>query len=347
MAEITSKSQLKSWWVTGAKPNQAQYYLWMDAYWHKSEVIPITQIQGLLDLIENKADSDALNYYALKDASNLTQADIIAWQDKIGGASGVFNEQWTVNIPGNPMGINGHVVVAGTRQSDFLKFAFSRSAPVVYNVPTASFANSSTAVSGIEFGETKAITVNGQFNKNDGGDATAHRIYKAGVKVADSGSHTESIVFGSSAVVFGYEADYGQGPVKNDDLGIPQPNGRIPAGTTNRTTRTYTPQLKIFSGVAVAGLTNYRTLDWVWNNAGNVSIITGTILKDYYFLVPVGRTVTSIKDVQSSNNEVLPQFTVTDVMVKDAGGDDRPYKLYYWSAPSTYPITHTLTATIV
>ncbi|SHK69955.1 hypothetical protein [Epilithonimonas mollis] len=72
MAEtITEKSQLKAWWVTGSKPTQAQYYLWMDAYWHKSESIPITKIEGLKTLIEGKADVEDLVHYAKVDASNI------------------------------------------------------------------------------------------------------------------------------------------------------------------------------------------------------------------------------------------------------------------------------------
>ena len=56
MENITSKYQLKQWFVTGAKPQQSQYYAWMDSYWHKSESISIEAIDGLSGLLANKAD---------------------------------------------------------------------------------------------------------------------------------------------------------------------------------------------------------------------------------------------------------------------------------------------------
>lgn len=78
---VTPKNQLKAWWVTGSKPSQAQYYLWMDAYWHKSESIPPSSITGLGGLLEKKADADQLAYYAKTDASNI---DIDTWKEVLG-----------------------------------------------------------------------------------------------------------------------------------------------------------------------------------------------------------------------------------------------------------------------
>ena len=65
------KNTLKQWFVTGAKPQQAQYWSWLDSYWHKSESIPINKIEGLETLIENKADVEELANYAKVDASNI------------------------------------------------------------------------------------------------------------------------------------------------------------------------------------------------------------------------------------------------------------------------------------
>ena len=81
MADITPKSQLKEWWQTGSKPNQAQYYLWMDAYWHKSEAIAMSNISGLGNALEGKADEDRLQYYAKADATNI---DAVLWRNVLG-----------------------------------------------------------------------------------------------------------------------------------------------------------------------------------------------------------------------------------------------------------------------
>ena len=80
---ITSKSQLKGWFVNGAKPNQNQFYAWFDSYWHKDEQISADNINGLAGLLEAKADADQLQHYALLDASNIG-VNQGAWRTALG-----------------------------------------------------------------------------------------------------------------------------------------------------------------------------------------------------------------------------------------------------------------------
>ena len=82
MAE-TPKNTLKQWFVTGAKPLQAQYWAWLDSYWHKSEAISINAIDGLGEILESKADADQLQHYALLDASNIG-VNQGAWRTALG-----------------------------------------------------------------------------------------------------------------------------------------------------------------------------------------------------------------------------------------------------------------------
>ena len=82
MAE-TPKNTLKQWFVTGAKPLQAQYWAWLDSYWHKSEAISINAINGLGEILESKADADQLQHYALLDASNIG-VNQGAWRTALG-----------------------------------------------------------------------------------------------------------------------------------------------------------------------------------------------------------------------------------------------------------------------
>lgn len=80
MAE-TPKNTLKQWFVTGAKPLQAQYWAWLDSYWHKSEPISINNIENLSEILVNKVDADQLALYAKRDASNI---DVPTWKTKLG-----------------------------------------------------------------------------------------------------------------------------------------------------------------------------------------------------------------------------------------------------------------------
>lgn len=79
----TPKNTLKQWFVTGAKPLQAQYWAWLDSYWHKSEDISINAIHGLGEILESKADADQLQHYALLDASNIG-VNQGAWRTALG-----------------------------------------------------------------------------------------------------------------------------------------------------------------------------------------------------------------------------------------------------------------------
>jgi len=78
---MADKNTLKQWFVTGAKPLQAQYWAWLDSYWHKFEPISINAIDGLGEILGNKVDADQLALYAKKDASNI---DVPTWKTRLG-----------------------------------------------------------------------------------------------------------------------------------------------------------------------------------------------------------------------------------------------------------------------
>jgi len=53
---VTPDISLKNWFKTGLKPTQAQFWAWLDSFWHKSENIPSAQIEGLQELLDTKVD---------------------------------------------------------------------------------------------------------------------------------------------------------------------------------------------------------------------------------------------------------------------------------------------------
>jgi len=40
---MKTKTELKTYFETGDKPTQDQFYEWMDSYWHKEESLPLDQ----------------------------------------------------------------------------------------------------------------------------------------------------------------------------------------------------------------------------------------------------------------------------------------------------------------
>ncbi|MEJ8606288.1 hypothetical protein JSO56_05045 [Riemerella anatipestifer] len=57
---MTDKNTLKKWFRNSLKPAQEQFWAWQDSYFHKSEKIPQTQIEGLGDSLANKADASQI-----------------------------------------------------------------------------------------------------------------------------------------------------------------------------------------------------------------------------------------------------------------------------------------------
>lgn len=312
------------------------------------ELFITEQMQSIV--MGNNTLAEYLSIMESNDFESILDALVKLKADTSPGGGGSFTiPQWLVYQPGNPNGSNGKVVNPGDSIELFLKDIFRKgSPPAVYNMPTASigFNPSNTT---FEIGTViNPLTIIGTFIQNDAGDFTAKRIWKNGSLLVSGDSTTDNIaLIIDTTFSYSYQVDYGQGPIKNNSLGEPDPANRIQLGTVSSGTIIFKGTPKIFYGVSTPDLVNYRTLNWVWDAATTVTINTGTTLKDYYILVKVGRTVTSIKDVQSSNNELINQFTISDVMVKDAGNNDIPYKLWKWSPPSTYPTSHNLLITII
>lgn len=65
---MASKSILKNWFRTNLKPTQAQFWEWMDSYWHKDELIPQNKVENLIDDMDTKAEAAQFN-------SHLTDPD--------------------------------------------------------------------------------------------------------------------------------------------------------------------------------------------------------------------------------------------------------------------------------
>lgn len=57
---MTDKNTLKSWFQTNLKPTQAQFWAWIDSFYHKDEMIPITAIDELENILNEKANTEAL-----------------------------------------------------------------------------------------------------------------------------------------------------------------------------------------------------------------------------------------------------------------------------------------------
>ncbi len=54
---MTAKETLKQWFSNLKKPTQAHFWAWLESYWHKSEKIPMQNIEGLDDALQDTASN--------------------------------------------------------------------------------------------------------------------------------------------------------------------------------------------------------------------------------------------------------------------------------------------------
>jgi uncharacterized protein YlzI (FlbEa/FlbD family) len=57
----TIKDTLKQWFKNGKKPDEQQFWAWLDSYWHKEDKIPIEVIEDINTILANKADTQLVN----------------------------------------------------------------------------------------------------------------------------------------------------------------------------------------------------------------------------------------------------------------------------------------------
>lgn len=79
-----SLSQIKSWFKKGLYPTESQFSNTWDSFWHKDDKLSLNSIEGLIDVLNKKANSALLDAKANKEHLHedyLTKEDIVDKQD--------------------------------------------------------------------------------------------------------------------------------------------------------------------------------------------------------------------------------------------------------------------------
>lgn len=71
---LQSIATLKTWFETGDKPTQSQFWDWLDSFFHKSESIPQASVTNLVTDLSGKATQTALDNLA---ASVVPQVEVL------------------------------------------------------------------------------------------------------------------------------------------------------------------------------------------------------------------------------------------------------------------------------
>ena len=260
---------------------------------------------------------------------------------------------------------NGDKIPEGTSIDDLLNMITQKAIAPTYTKPSVSLAKSGagTAAGNYEAGTSVTPILTATFNKNDAGDLTKLSVLKGGSEVGSDTSSPytytgEATVLGDETVTFTAKAEYGDGPVKNNNLGQPDATGQIKAGSVNSANFSYTGQRNLFYGTGVGelpeltsdvirSLTNKRLNP---TQGLNFTINMATGQQYFIFAYPATlRDVNKVNYVEGNDPNMAASLTKETVNVADARGGENgvmEYKVYTYRAATPFAAPGTMQVTI-
>lgn len=260
---------------------------------------------------------------------------------------------------------DGKTISRDLTLAQFIKQMVQKAIPASYTQPSVSLVNNGGQAAGnVEAGSSVNIKLRANFTKNDAGDLTALEIKKGAEQVATGSSSpvdyssAEALVVGDETVTFTATATYGEGEIKNNNLGEPSPDGHITAGSKNSSGYSITGKRNAFYGTGV-GVTpelnsaNIRSLTNKKLAPANGNTITINVAAGQQYVIiaypATLRDITQIKYEETNDIGALSKFTKTQVQVADARGGENglmDYKVYSYGMAVPAPAAMTFTVTI-
>lgn len=260
---------------------------------------------------------------------------------------------------------DGKTISGDLTLAQFIKQMVQKAIPASYTQPSVSLVNNGGQAAGnVEAGSSVNIKLRANFTKNDAGDLTALEIKKGAEQVATGSSSpvdyssTEALVVGDETVTFTATATYGEGEIKNNNLGEPSPDGHITAGSKNSSGYSITGKRNAFYGTGVGATpelnsANIRSLTNKKLAPANGNTITINVAAGQQYVIiaypATLRDITQIKYEETNDIGALSKFTKTQVQVADARGGENglmDYKVYSYGMAVPAPAAMTFTVTI-
>lgn len=241
----------------------------------------------------------------------------------------------------------GDNIAEGTAITTILKKLFQKQEPPVYAKPTLGLSGDGTTP--VECGTVQSLKLTPTFTQKDGGALTGYTLKRGEETLIDGDSSAsaytdEDVTIPDGSITYTATATYGQGPVKNDNLGQPYPTGQIQAGSVSAT-KTYQGRRHCFwaasvNDIAHATSANIRAMSGTGYiaNGGKMTITIPQGCKYVCFAVPA-----SYGDPSSVISAAAPGFNIVDgfltgkttVQVEGVNGySPIAYNVYYQASDS-------------
>lgn len=257
---------------------------------------------------------------------------------------------------------NNATIPAGTSFDDLVKMLVQKAIPASYTKPTLALANNGGQASGnIEAGSTITPKLKATFTKNDAGALTSIAIKQGSTSVATGTTSPltytgEAIIIGDESITFSASADYGDAPVKNNNLGQESKENWFAGSTVTSSNYTITGKRNLFYGTGVGAVPTV-TSDFVRGlvntklaPAANTSFTINVAIGQQYiaFAYPADlRDVNNVTYVEANDSGMASSFTKTTINVADARGGEnglKSYKVYTYAmaVPAAAAMTFTV-----
>ena len=231
--------------------------------------------------------------------------------------------------------------------------------PYPYVAPTCSTGYSGTTVTS-EIGFSFSQTLTATFTQNDAGDLTsasfAGESFTEQELEAKAKQKTFSYTNITSDITIEASFTYEDGPIYDNDFGIPDSRGMI-TGDTITAELKLIPRYRYFFGPVDDNWTpssssirnNLSSVLANGSSSQTITLSTTNTKKKFVVAVPNTKHISSAIDASANNypctNDYVLQPNTT--VVKDAGQNDRDYNVYIMEMGVVYPSSHQHKITIV
>lgn len=302
------------------------------------------------------------NSVVISTEDNMIYIDDAKTPHTLGNAKSKEAHTVQLGVGGSVGGIKtGDVIDAGTDLDTLIKKIIMKRVPATYTAPKISLAVSKGAQPGnYEVGTALTATMTASFTQQDAGALTSIKISDGSVDVLEGTISPlvlsdHAITVGEGTTSFKAVASYGEGTIKQDNLGDDSPAGHITAGSITSSALSYVGKRNAFYGTGVGSVPELnsaavRSLTGKSLNPAAGTKLTIKVAQGQQYIVfayPAAlRDVDKVKYEETNDIGMASSFTKQTVSVEGANGATAAdYKVYSYAmaAPAAAPMTFTVT----
>lgn len=299
--------------------------------------------------IQGKIDDGTINESDIvitSDTDEIVYIDETKTQKPLGSSKS--KQEWEVQLgSGGTVGglKTGDTIPEGTTMDELIKLLTQKAVPPVYSEAGVTCrVSSGNQASSYEVGTQINTTIQGTFTQNDAGALTTIEILKNGVSIQSQAtspitSEAQTFTLGEETVSFTAKATYADGPVKNDNLGQPSPDGQIKAGSKTSSAVSFTGKRNLFYGTGVGaapeassevvrGLAN-KKLGPTNGTSFNINVAVG----QQHVIIAYPATLRDLTKCfyVEQNTDLAANFEKSNISVQGANGAaGADYKVYVY-----------------